>query len=414
MKKAIVCIAFVYVSHLVAMQEFPQNETIIDLLDAKSKQVYESITDKNIIVRVLRKGHLRVTAENVAHLMSSAVRNEVEPFDTLAQERTLISALRNITMPEVIDKLQGDIEQVQQLHHNITVQQQRIIELEEELVVVKRRAENFEVTVNRLQEDFADKQAEIGGLRAEIDRSQNEIANLRNQLDINTRHAVDLGLTVAEYNKYIEFRERIIDLLTRAQTGYDYRLLDAIFGRGLHKELLYAQREYTIAGISSNMLNTYSSGITLSDWREAGNLVIGCIGLLKGIGVSVQKADMPKVTYDIECLIRQIRQLLPVKDTTDRPKGKKNGHIKKEPRVLVGRSIDKALETIQAFRKVVSGEEIQIPYDPFEVAVEKGVDAGRLDESSGNIVPIPNSPILRRSDSEDPRFALETLVPPGS
>jgi hypothetical protein len=248
-----------------------------------------------------------------------------------------------------------------------------------------------------------------------IAQLQAENTELRNQLDVNTRHAVDLGLTVAEYNNYIEFRERIIDLLTRAQTGYDYRLLNVIFGHGLHKDLQYAQREYTIAGIASNNVRAYSTGdITLGDWREANSLVIQCIGLLKGIGVSVNKADMPRVTYDIECLIRRIRQLLPVKDTTVRPKNRGSGHLNKGPRVLVGRSIDKALEAIQAFRRRVEGEEIQIPEDPFEVAVEKGVAAGRLDEPNGNIVQVtPNQPILRRADSEDARFTPETLVSPG-
>jgi hypothetical protein len=39
------------------------------------------------------------------------------------------------------------------------------------------------------------------------------------------------------------------------------------------------------------------------------------------------------------------------------------------------------------------------------------VCAGQLDKSSGNIVPIPNSPILCLTDQEEDRFTPEAFVP---
>jgi hypothetical protein len=290
-----------------------------------------------------------------------------------------------------------------------------ISELQEEKRILRITIEQQQSTIDQQREQIGKLNADLVGNQAKIDQLQAEIVELRNQLNVNTRHAWDLGLTIPEYNKYIEFRDRVIDLLTRAQTGHDYRLLKAISGKGLHKDLQYAQQEYTIAGIASNNIKRYSSGsITLKDWQEASRLVNQCIGLLKGICVSVSKTDMPKIMYEIECLIRTVRQLLPIRKATIRGKGKSYGHLDEEPRVLVGRSIDKALETFQIFRQMTMAEtDSPIPEDPYEIAVGDEVFAARFDEVSGKIISEGSQKLLSIRDPEDERFKPETLLAPG-
>ncbi|GHT92846.1 hypothetical protein FACS1894122_07200 [Alphaproteobacteria bacterium] len=236
-------------------------------------------------------------------------------------------------------------------------------------------------TMDALRAENKQKARLIVNLQNEMRRVQDEkdrsIAYLTEYLNESTKCAIKLDLVPKVYYKYIEFRDRIIDLLTRAQTGNDYRLVDKVCSVGLCENLQYAQWEYTLAGIASNWVRTYGD-ISKGDFRKASQDVSRCIGLLKKIGVSLKEAEMRDAVNEIRDIILKVFRLLPI----DRL-GVKN-------RVLVGRSIGKALETVIDFCKYVECRDItiELPDDSqYEICIGNGIGKGKFDDVTRDIVP---------------------------
>ncbi|MDR2724133.1 MAG: hypothetical protein LBB25_02935, partial [Holosporaceae bacterium] len=87
----------------------------------------------------------------------------------------------------------------------------------------------------------------------------------------------------------------------------------------------------------------------------------------------------------------------------------KGGYLKKETRVIVGRSLDKALETVLAFKKYVEKgfrARVPLPDDPFEIADDNDVLAAELVlEDKMDVVRKTEKKVIVSIDSqEDEKF----------
>ncbi|MDR2780872.1 MAG: hypothetical protein LBB21_00190 [Holosporaceae bacterium] len=103
----------------------------------------------------------------------------------------------------------------------------------------------------------------------------------------------------------------------RALCGYDYRLV----GRKMSEEQKYVtsflQKEFTVAGISSNNFRTYSKNVGLDAWTLAKQRINECISILRTIGEEVPKENTLCLMIAIEGLILELHRLLPLRVIKD-------------------------------------------------------------------------------------------------
>jgi hypothetical protein len=222
-------------------------------------------------------------------------------------------------------------------------------------------------------------------------------------------------MTIQEYNECIKFRDRLVDLLNRAHTGNDARLIGFQLANKLDKDILDQQQNYSIAGIATNLVFKHSSGqVTLDNWKQANREIRLCINKVNSIGY-IPKSAMPEMVGEIEKMIRHLRVLLPVRKKTRTNVNELSGCLYAETRVLVGRSLDKSLETVLVLKEYIEGGylgQVQLPNDLFEIAIGKNVLEAKIDIKGDivSIVKISDQPVVTTKDEEDDKFLIRSSV----
>ncbi|MDR1235905.1 MAG: hypothetical protein LBJ96_02765, partial [Holosporaceae bacterium] len=167
-----------------------------------------------------------------------------------------------------------------------------------------------------------------------------------------------LGTDDEKYKRDLKFKDRLTGLLLRAQIGFDYR-------KPLITENTY--RNTIIRTATGKGAVTHLDGAWFKQelWVKANKLVVDCIGLLARIGF-LPKAEVEECKTALKTNIQQLCILLPSQ------KGRNPEHpeicLDKDTKIKVGRSLDKALETINAY---IAGIE-NPPDDPSEILTAEG------------------------------------------
>jgi hypothetical protein len=221
--------------------------------------------------------------------------------------------------------------------------------------------------IDRLQGDLAAKQTEIYRLRkgidihnssrqeviaqqqATINQLESELAESRNGLHMARVNLAALGTNDEKYKRDLKFKDRLTGLLLRAQIGFDYRRPEVITGTTYRNTII---RTATGKGFRTHFRNK----VLKSDaWKEANTLVTECPGLLARIGFS-QKEAVQGYINTLHGKIQRLCNLLPFNELDEKTE------------IKVGRSLYRALETIEAYR---NGEK-DLPNDPIEILDHDG------------------------------------------
>jgi hypothetical protein len=193
-----------------------------------------------------------------------------------------------------------------------------------------------------------------------LDYLKSELAKLRAELEVAKNTITSLGGDVAglqtlsaERLRQLAFRQRLIGLLVRAHTGVDYRDLAKT-----NKDT-YCNTILSIANRFLGIFNTHGivadSGLMdVRAWEMANRIISKCMALIAD--------DLEKNKEEIRENIRIMCALLPIRL---RGESYRNGILDAKTEERVGKSLIKALETIEIY--INDPQSLPPPDGPFEI-----------------------------------------------
>jgi hypothetical protein len=310
----------------------------VDLIDdTELRQVYERLLYLDIDPTAKMLIGMHRTPENLKEVLGRVLRFDTkhliykEDIEQAVTQRVCMQLVNKAVAFVPTDRLQATVDQQKEDIARLTA-------------ALQQAQEGHAQAEQAKTEEIAELQTELERSREEFEQSQAVLSGARENL-------ATLGKQGREHRRTLRFKDRLTFLLLRALTGFDYR----------QQEVTKEAPKHTIHRIAKgkqfakHLENKYSGGKPI--WTGANTLVFECLGLLACVGV-LDNEGLRGQMADLTSKLTELCRKLPTRENTD-----VGYHLDATTRIKIGRSLDKALETMKAYNE---GAE-EPPADPFEI-----------------------------------------------